>query len=86
MSKTFQIPVLLKIPAESYEEAMKLGANVAESFCDDPGMVEGGIVTELVTYFEHDNIGQRVLYLHPEEDPDYENTKNEDEKDEEDQG
>lgn len=70
--KNFVIPILLTIPATSYEEAMKEGQSLVEDMSADAGM---GV--ELATYFEHDNIGQRVLYLHPEEDPDYENTKDE---------
>jgi hypothetical protein len=76
LEKNFVIPVLLTIPATSYEEAMKEGQRIVDDMSSD-----AGVGVELETYFEHDNIGQRVLYLHPEEDPDYDNIKDEDDND-----
>lgn len=65
--KVFVIPLLLSIPAESYGEAMQ----EAEDLVEDLG-VDAGMGVEVARDFEHDNHGQRVLYLHPEEDPDWE--------------
>lgn len=73
--KVYVVPVLLSVSAESYDKAVEEAKGVVDSFTD------AGVGMEVETYFEHDNIGQRVLYLHPEEDPDYENTKDEDEDD-----
>lgn len=78
--KNFVIPILLTIPATSYEEAQRQAANVAYHLSTNP-VDDSGMTAKVETYFEHDNIGQRVLYLHPEEDPDYDNTKDEDDND-----
>lgn len=80
MSKDYVIPILLTVPAESYEEAVRQAVDIVDGINQD-----AGVGMEVEVNFEHDNIGQRVLYLHPEEDPDYENTKDEDEEDENDQ-
>jgi len=64
MEKNYVIPILLTIPAASYEEAEKVAESVADNLSTDAGM---GV--EAVTSFEYDNDGQRVLYLHPEEEP-----------------
>lgn len=60
--KKFVIPILLTVSASSYNEAMKQARLIVEDM---------SVNAKLETYFEHDNMGQRVLYLHPEEDPDY---------------
>lgn len=70
--KMYVVPVLLTVPAESYEKARE----AAEAFVDSNQ--DAGIGLEVETYFERDDIGQRVMYLHPEEDPDYENVQEDD--------
>jgi hypothetical protein len=74
MSKDYVIPVLLTSPAESYQKALEQASDIVDGLNTD-----AGIGMEVEVNFEHDNIGQRVLYLHPEEDPDYEHTEDEDE-------
>jgi len=74
----YVVPVLLTIPANSYSEAQEKARTVEHLLTHDGRVKHEGITAEVESYFEHDNIGQRVLYLHPEEDPDYENTKDED--------
>ena len=64
MTKLYVIPVLLTIPAESYEEANSVAESTADNLATD-----AGIGVTLVTEFEYDNAGQRVLYLHPEDQP-----------------
>lgn len=71
--KNYVIPVLLTVPAESYDEALAQASDIVDGLNTD-----AGLGMEVEVNFEHDNIGQRVLYLHPEEDPDYEHTKDED--------
>lgn len=74
--KVYVVPLLLSISAESYDKAVEEAKRLSEDLSNS----DTGMGYEVETYFEHDNIGQRVLYLHPEEDPDYENTKGEDEE------
>jgi len=73
--KNYVIPVLLTVPAESYRQAV----DQAIEMVDDLKIMAAASL-EVEVNFEHDNIGQRVLYLHPEEDPDYENVKDEDDQ------
>lgn len=62
--KMYVIPILVTIPAESYAEAMQEAEDLVEELGTDAGM---GV--EVARDFEHDNGGQRVLYLHPEDEP-----------------
>lgn len=64
MTKLYVIPVLLTNPAESYEEANSVAESTADNLATDAG-IGVGVVSE----FEYDNAGQRVLYLHPEDKP-----------------
>ena len=64
MQKNYVIPVLLTIPSESYEEAQKVAESVADNLATD-----SGVGVSVPDYFEHDDAGQRVLYLHPEHKP-----------------
>jgi len=75
----YVIPVLLTIPAESYKEAVEAAKKVVEEYLS----ADAGIGAEVETYFEHDNAGQRVLYLHPEEDPEWDGEDEDEEEDEE---
>jgi hypothetical protein len=75
----YQVAVLLTIEAPSYEEAVR----DADSWVIDPtptppprrgslryGQPRTGVLDYTVEHdYEHDNDGQRVLYLHPEEKP-----------------
>lgn len=61
--KNYVIPVCLTIPADSYEEAMCVAESTADNLATDGGI--GVMIPEC----EHDNAGQRVFYLHPEDKP-----------------
>lgn len=63
--KVYQIAMILSVPAESYEEACEAALEL-----DDVDIASGSdITTKVELDYEHDNDGQRVLYLHPEEEP-----------------
>jgi hypothetical protein len=68
--KVYQIAMILSVSGDSYEEALDRAekfnmqlANTNSEFddCDIELVVEHN--------YEHDNQGQRVLYLHSEEEP-----------------
>lgn len=64
MEDIYTVALLVSIPADNYEAALQEAEDMAEGL---------GIMEELsvsaVTDYEHDNEGQRVLYLHPEDKP-----------------
>jgi hypothetical protein len=66
MNKAFQIAIILLVPADTYEEAMKVGESIAENLATDAGV---GVMLE--TNYERDGSikNQRVVYLHDEADP-----------------
>lgn len=57
----FDIALIVTIEADSYEKALLEAEDMAEGI----GMTEE-ISCSAVIYYEHDNEGRRVLYLHPE--------------------
>jgi hypothetical protein len=66
--KTYKIAMVISIQADNYEEALDRAekfslqlSNVKEEFDDIECVVEHS--------YEHDNQGQRCLYLHNEEEP-----------------
>jgi hypothetical protein len=64
---TYQIPIVLDVEANSYEEAMELAIDFNGQLTNsDPTFDNIDITSYVQNYFEHDNIGNRVLYLHPE--------------------
>lgn len=63
MAKTFQIPVVFYVEAKNYKQALEAAHEWADNAEELP---EGADNVEVVTEFEHDEAGQRVLYLHPE--------------------
>jgi hypothetical protein len=60
----FDIPLLVTIEADTYAEAIREGHDLADGI----GQTEE-LSVSVVLNFEHDNDGQRVLYLHPENEP-----------------
>ena len=64
----FDIPVVLEVEAPSYEEAIK---KVTECMVVT-NHVTGDDVEASIPSHEHDNDGQRVIYLHPENEPEEE--------------
>lgn len=66
MTKAYQIPIILLIPADSYQEALDQ-ANEVVNFLE----VDASIGVRLETEFERDGSeeNQRVLYLHDENKP-----------------
>ena len=64
MDKEYVVAILVTIPAASYEAALKEAETMAENWSQD-----AGIGVEVVRDHEHDNDGQRVVYLHPEDKP-----------------
>lgn len=62
--KVYEIAIVVSIPASTYEDALAQAEELAESMSTDAGM---GV--EAISSYEHDNDGQRVLYLHAEDDP-----------------
>ncbi|VVB77417.1 Uncharacterised protein [uncultured archaeon] len=63
--KNYVVAILFTIPADSYEDAL----DQAESIIAEDVGVDAGIGVCVATDYEHDNTGQRVLYLHPENEP-----------------
>ena len=64
--KSYQIAVILNIPANSYQEALQQAQEMADDLSVDALKVEVKVVVD----YEQDNEGQRVLYLPSEEQPD----------------
>ena len=62
--KFYEFAIVVTIPADKYEDAVAEAEEVAENLGMDAGI---GVSLEL--NYEHDNDGQRVLYLHPEDKP-----------------
>lgn len=63
--KSYQIAVVFTVKAETYEAAVELTAHkLAEEAVSSTLAACADIKdVELSTYFERDNVGQRVLYL-----------------------
>ena len=71
--KSYQIAVILTIPANSYQEAKDKAQELENSLGTvDPKLDElaDSVEYRVVIDYEHDNDGQRVLYLPSEEQPD----------------
>jgi len=64
MNKAYTVAIILTIPAESYEEACSVADAVADNLSMDAGI---GVLA--ILEYEYDNDGQRVLYLHSEDEP-----------------
>lgn len=62
--KAYIVAVLVQIPADSYDEALR----EAEAFAAGAGDRDELFVSAVHDY-ETDNDGQRVLYLHPADEP-----------------
>jgi hypothetical protein len=61
---TYQIPILLTIEADNYADALDSAEGIAQEMDEDDTICDEGILNiEVVRNFEHDNDGQRVLYL-----------------------
>ena len=68
--KYYSIPVILRIPADSYEDAVSTAIAFNNQLGNTDMLFDDcGIKGEVETDFEYDNDGQRVLYLHAENDP-----------------
>lgn len=61
--KFYVVAVTMTIPADSYAEAVATATAVVDTMSDTAQGIE------VVTDYEYDNDGQRVLYLHPENEP-----------------
>jgi hypothetical protein len=67
--KSYQIAVILNVPADSYEDALDRAEKFNRQLVNsNPEFDDNEIGYEVVNYFEHDNQGQRVLYLHSEDE------------------
>jgi hypothetical protein len=81
---TYQIAIVLDVEANSYEEAMDLAVDFNGQLSNsDPTFDNVEITGQVQDYYEHDNIGNRVLYLHSEKhsaeyDPDADANASED--------
>lgn len=66
MTKAYQIPIILLIPANSYEEALQQASDIVDLI-----EMDSSIGVRLETEFERDGSeeNQRVLYLHDENKP-----------------
>ena len=68
--KTYQIAIILSIPADSYEEALDRGERFNMQLCNsNPDFDDCDIEYVVEHNYEHDNQGSRIVYLHPEEEP-----------------
>ena len=56
----FDVAIVVTIEANTYDGALRIANNIAE------GLEIDGETAEAITNYDHDNDGQRVLYLHPE--------------------
>lgn len=68
--KEFHVPVLLTIKAETYNEALNHAEEFVNHWHRDEHINDedlNRIKAEVVVNFEHDNDGQRCVYLHPEQ-------------------
>jgi hypothetical protein len=68
MSDSYQIAVILTIPANSYEEALDRAEKFNMQLQNDNEEFDD-IAYNVEHSYEHDNQGNRVLYLHNEEGP-----------------
>ena len=60
----FDLAIIVSVPAENYAEACKIGKHIAAGLGDSEQLS-----VSLEQNFEYDDEGQRVLYLHAENEP-----------------
>jgi hypothetical protein len=63
---TYEIPIVVKVRASSYEEAIKLTEKITIRGNKKKGLSK---LAPTIPWHEHDNLGQRVIYLHAEDQP-----------------
>jgi len=63
--KVWDVAAIITVQATSYDEAVSMVQDAAEHMLDGDEALQADVVTN----YEHDNEGQRVLYLHAEDDP-----------------
>ncbi len=62
-TKKYDMALVLSVEAESYKQAERMAKYIAE------GLGQEEVNVSATFDYEHDNDGQRVLYLHPEDEP-----------------